>query len=292
MFYTCFKKNPRAALFTSGLVVNTSKSGPSTRWLPLFFMEQPRYWKNILTGQDRSCDQTLVRGEGLKFGLASGWEMPTCCLSVNPYIQHICICIYIYVYTLMYILNINVHTCIRAPINTSEDALHVHMHYMYTCMHTCTLAYKIIQVTGCVFLDSPAHPANCFRCLKFESMGRVRNTYFFNTSTFKGVPYMVPLQGVNSPFFRVKNWHRPRLEGAWYIYLSMDPSNWPREAVQSYTQSMKHHLSRSNGGDFTRGGMAGFLIDALVWWMKSDKNPTGWIKDFLKVKGGCDSHIF
>lgn len=26
--------------------------GPSTRWLPLFFMEQPRYWKNILTGED------------------------------------------------------------------------------------------------------------------------------------------------------------------------------------------------------------------------------------------------
>ena len=46
--------------------------GPSTRWLPLFFMEPPRYWKNILTGQDRSCDQTIVRGEGLKFGLASG----------------------------------------------------------------------------------------------------------------------------------------------------------------------------------------------------------------------------
>lgn len=28
--------------------------GPSTRWLPLFFMEQPRYWKNILTGEDLS----------------------------------------------------------------------------------------------------------------------------------------------------------------------------------------------------------------------------------------------
>lgn len=27
--------------------------GPSTQWLTLFFMEQPRYWKNILTGEDR-----------------------------------------------------------------------------------------------------------------------------------------------------------------------------------------------------------------------------------------------
>jgi len=48
-------------------------------------------------------------------------------------------------------------------------------------------------------------------------------------------------------------------------FNSADGMNYPYwkniltgEAVQSYTQSMKHHLSRSNGGDFTRGGMCNF----------------------------------
>lgn len=48
-------------------------------------------------------------------------------------------------------------------------------------------------------------------------------------------------------------------------YNSADAMNYPYwkniitgEVVQSYTQSMKHHLSRTNGGDFIRGGICNF----------------------------------
>lgn len=92
--------------------------GPSTRWLPLFFMEQPRYWKNILTGED----------------LSHMW--PNTCQRGMVYI-------YIYIHTHFFpvLRCLKVHTCIHTCTHIHIrrcTTLHVHMHALiHALLHTC-----------------------------------------------------------------------------------------------------------------------------------------------------------
>ncbi len=179
------------------------------------------------------------------------------------------------------------HSCTYQHIRRCTTCTHAHLH---------TRSYRSRDVFF-VFLDCPAHPANCFRCLKFESMGRVRNTNFFNTSTFQsGCQHHGSVTtGVNSPFFRVKNWGiTPTGVGAGGIFgtFLMDPSNWP--VVRLF------RATRRAWNIIWVAPMEAILLEAawvfdwrrMVWWMKSEKTQQVESHISWKWRGmWCDSLI-
>ena len=182
------------------------------------------------------------------------------------------------------------HSCTYQHIRRCTTCTHAHLH---------TRSYRSRDVFF-VFLDSPAHPANCFRCLKFESMGRVRNTYFFNTSTFQsGCQPMVPLRRVSiHHFLGWKIGEFPDGTGSVrkvYPNLSMDPSNWPLERLFRATRRAWNIIwvAPMEAILLEAGfGMAfWFLIDAGWYGGWNPRKPNRLNQRFLESEGGCDSLI-